>query len=661
LQDLSDFCRWGKSKGEIVKEKILIVDDDIRSVEFLRDSLLVPSGYAALCATDGEEALHLALTQKPDLILLDLQMPKMDGLEVLEALQKAGYDIPAILITAHGSENVAVQAFRLGVKDYFPKPFKVTEMMEAVERSLTEARLRREKQELVERIELVNRQLEQRLRELYILYGIGKSVTSLLDLDTLLTRIVEATIYVTGAEEVSLFLFDEETQDLQLRAIQDAGDERARGVSESTDDTIVREVMSTGQVAMVQSSRSGKKEASQETLAVPLKVRGRMIGVLRAINKMAMVPFTDNDRYLLSMLADYGAIAIENARLFAEVEEQRGKLETILTGTEDLVIVTDEKGQVLLINPAAAEALGLEVEQAIGELLSQVADNEVLNQLLHSQMAKKDARTVEVPFEDGRTFYASLTPISGVGWALIMQDITYLKELDKMKSDFVATITHDLRSPLTSIHGFIRLLPQIGELNEEQQEFVERAMRNVDHMKDLINSLLDIGRIEAGVGMDMEAIDLDAVIGEVAGNLQEGVKDKQLDLEVALPDSLSPVQGNQTRLVQVMTNLLDNAVKYTPEGGSIKVRAQEDGGQITVCVADTGVGIPASAKPHVFEKFYRVQSAQTRDLEGVGLGLAAVKSIVEKHGGQVWLESKEGVGSSFYFTLPKTQATQAVN
>jgi PAS domain S-box-containing protein len=645
----------------MARERILIVDDDARNIEFLRDSLLVPSGYNALCATNGEEALHLALTQKPDLILLDLQMPKMDGLEVIEALHKAGHHIPAILITAHGSENVAIEAFRLGVKDYFHKPFKVTEIMEAVGRSLTEARLRREKQELMERIEQVNRQLEQRLRELYILYGIGKSVTSLLDLDTLLSRIVEATTYVTGAEEVSLFLVDGETEDLQLRAVQRAGDERARGVSRRANDAIARQVMSSGQVAMIEPSRSGEMEASQATLAVPLNVRDGTIGVLRATSKAAVKPFNDNDRYLLSMLADYGAIAIENARLFAEVEEERGKLETILTGTEELVIVTDEKGQVLLINPAAGEALGLEVDQAIGKLLSQVAGNEVLNQLFNSQMAKRDAQNMEVPLEDGRTFYASLTPISGVGWALIMQDVTYFKELDKMKSDFVATITHDLRSPLTSIQGFIKLLPQIGELNEEQQEFVGRAMRNVDHMKELINSLLDIGRIEAGVDMKMEPIGLDTVIDEVAGNLQEGMKDKKLDLEVILPEDLSSVQANHTRLIQVMTNLLDNAVKYTPEGGSIKVRAQQNEHHIMVCVADTGVGIPASAKPHIFEKFYRVQSAQTRDLEGVGLGLAAVKSIVEKHGGQVWVESKEGVGSSFYFTVLQTQAAQAMS
>ena len=641
----------------MTKEMILIVDDDARNIEFLRDSLLVPSGYSALCATDGEEALHLALTQEPDLIVLDLQMPKMDGFEVLEALKKAGQTIPTILITAHGSEHVAIQAFRLGVRDYFPKPFKVTEIMEAVERSLAEARLRREKEELTERIELVNRQLEARLTELTILYGISKSVTSLLDLDKLLTRIVEATMYITGAEEISLFLLGEGTQDLQLRAVQRAGDKQARGVRESADDAVVRQVMSTGRLAMIQSPRSRKTDPLQATLAVPLKSRDGTIGVLHAATETAMEPFSEDDRYVLSVLADYAAIAIENARLFAEVEEQKGKLETILTGTEDVIVVADEKGRVLLMNPAAAEAFEVEPGEIMGKPLLDVISNEMLHQLIRRQMAKKSVRDLEVPLLDGRTFYASLSPIPEVGWALIMRDITYLKELDKMKSDFVATITHDLRSPLTSIQGLIQLLPQVGELNQEQEEFTERAMKNVEHMQALISSLLDIGRIEAGVDMEMGPIHLDVLIEELLRNLQGAAQDKELTLEAILPHDLSVVEGNRTRLVQVITNLVDNAIKYTPKGGNVKVSAEEDEDQITVYVTDTGVGIPASAKPNIFDKFYRVQGAATREFEGAGLGLATVKSIVERHGGQVHVESRVGHGSTFYFTLLKTQPT----
>ena len=637
----------------MTKETVLIVDDDPRNVEFLRDSLLVPSGYTALCATDGEEAVRLALTEEPDLILLDLQMPKMNGFHVLEALNRQGREIPTILITAHGSESVAMQAFRLGVRDYFPKPFKAAEIMEAVERSLTEARLRRDKEELAARLEQVNRQLEQRIKELTILYGISKSVTSLLDLDRLLARIVEATMYVTRAEETSLFLLDETTRDLQLRSVQGVGDREARPVRKSTGDTVVREVMDTGRAALIPIAGTHEPPPPESRLAVPLRARGGTIGVLHATRKMAMEPFSDRDRYQLSLLADYAAIAIENARLFAEVEEQRSKLETILIGSEDLIIVTDELGLVLLANPAAMDAFSLEMEEMIGNPLLEVAGSEALDRLFNLPLISNGVRNLEVPLIDGRTFYASLSPVADVGWALIMRDISHLRELDKMKSDFVAAITHDLRSPLTAIQGSIALLPELGELTDEQQEFAERAMRNAEHMDTLIRNLLDIGRIEAGLEMEMEPIRLDAVIEEVVANLLGAARSKGLILKAVVPNDVPPVRGNHTRLMQVMTNLLDNAIRYTPSGGNITVRVEEDGDHVTVSVSDTGVGIPAHAKARIFDKFYRVEGAETRELEGIGLGLATVKSIVEKHGGQISVKSTEGEGSTFYFSLPQ--------
>ena len=641
----------------MAKETILIVDDDIRNIEFLRDSLLIPSGYRALSAADGEAALDLALKEEPDLILLDLQMPKMDGFDVLEALHREGREIPTILITAHGSESVAIQAFRLGVRDYFPKPFKVTEIMGAVERSLAEVRLRQEKQELTERVESINRQLEQKLKELTILYGVSKSVTSLLDPDKLLTRIVEATMYVTGAEEISLFLLDEETQELQLRAVQGVGEHEARPVRRSADNAVVRQVMSTGQVAMIQTARTRKTDPLQATLAVPLRARSGTIGVLHATNKMAMEPFSENDPYLLSVLADYAAIAIENARLFAEVEEQRTKLETILTGSEDLIIVTDDDGLVLLLNPAAANAFCLEKVEMVGKPLLEVASNEALDQLFRLPGTGNGVRNLEVPLVDGRTFYASLSPVTDVGWALIMRDITHLKELDRMKSDFVATITHDLRSPLTAIQGSLRLLPQLGQLNDEQADFAKRAMRNVEHMDDLISSLLDIGRIEAGLEMEMSAIHMDLVIEEAVSNLMGHAKSKGLVLRAIVLDDLPLVTGNHMRLTQVMTNLLDNAIRYTPQGGSVTVRATAEADHVTVSVIDTGVGIPAKAKARIFDKFYRVEGPQAEESPGMGLGLATVKSIVEKHGGQVWVQSKVEEGSTFCFTLPRLEAS----
>jgi signal transduction histidine kinase len=180
-------------------------------------------------------------------------------------------------------------------------------------------------------------------------------------------------------------------------------------------------------------------------------------------------------------------------------------------------------------------------------------------------------------------------------------------------------------------------------------------MRNVEQMDELISSLLDIGRIEAGLEMEMAPVRLEEVVEEVVANLQGEAKTKELGLDAVIADDLSLVRGNHTRLVQVMSNLLDNAIRYTPPGGSVVVRASDDGEKVTVSVSDTGVGIPAQARDHVFEKFYRVEGRETLSSEGMGLGLATVKSIVEKHGGRVWVESKEGEGSTFHFVLPRIE------
>lgn len=385
------------------QEKILIVDDDSRNIEFLRDSLLVPNGYTVHSAANGEEALRLAMSHSPDLILLDLQMPRMNGFEVLEALDEAGHEIPVILITAHGSESIAVRAFRLGVRDYFLKPFKVTEIMSAVQRSLAEARLRKEKEELTSRIESANRQLGVRLRQLKILHNVSKSVSSLLDPEEVSVRVVEATMFITGAEETSLYLFDEATHRLELTAFRGAADKPAEVPRQAADDSVVRQVLSTGKVAMIQAPRSLKTHPLQARLAVPLKVGDRTIGVLQAFSEEAMEPFTDNDRYLLSALADHAAIAIENARLYeaarSELVERKRAEETIrrlayhdaLTGLPNRALFNDRLGVALaqarrkqqklavmlmdldhfkIVNDELGHTAGDQLLQAVGERLT---------------------------------------------------------------------------------------------------------------------------------------------------------------------------------------------------------------------------------------------------------------------------------------------------
>ena len=627
---------------------MLVVDDAAENRDFVVNYILKPNGYEPLTACNGEEGLLIALRELPDLILLDMQMPKMDGLQVLEALHKEGCDLAIILMTFHGSEELAVQVFRMGVKDYVIKPFKVHELLDAMERALTEVRLRQERDTLTCR-------LEQSLSELNTLFSIGKSITALLDLEQLLNRLVEAAVYISGAEEGFLLLVDEETDELYVRAAQGIEEKTARTLRLQVQDSVAGQVVCTGEPMIIGGQRLKIQTAYlvKSLINVPIKVQERVIGVLGVNNRLSDEPFGRHKLDMLSALADYAAIAIENARLFGAVKEERHKLETVLANTEDAVILVEESDAelVTLANQTARQAFEMG-DDVTGRPLAEVAGNEVLIDLFHQARAGMEVARAEIFLLDGRTLNAHVTPISGVGRVAVMQDITHLKELDRMKSEFVSTVSHDLRSPLTSIKGFADLMPVAGTLNEQQLDFLAKIQRGVETITELISDLLDLGRIEAGVNLEMDLCDVGAIVEKVAqGQLSHATLKKQsLYWEIA-PD-LPPVLGNPLRLGQAVSNLVNNAVKYTPEGGQISISVAPADGQVVVAIKDSGIGIPPAKLPYVFDKFYRVQTQETENIVGSGLGLSIVKSIVEKHGGRIWARSQVGMGSVFTFVLP---------
>lgn len=634
---------------------MLVIDDRPENREFVVNYVLKPNGYASLTASDGEEGLKVALRESPDLILLDMQMPKMDGVEVLQALHEAGLDIPVILMTFHGSEELAVQVFRLGVKDYVIKPFQINEMLTAMERALTEVRLRRERDALTAKLVQVNRQLERRVNALNTLYSIGKSVTAVLDLEQLLNRLVEAAVYIAGAEEGYLLLMDNETNELYVRAAQGVDEKTARNLRLRVQDSVAGQVVRTGEPMMLSGEQIKIETAFlvNALINVPIKLHGRVIGVLGVDNQVSKERFGQHEMDMLSALAGYAAIAIENARLFGEREEEHRKLEAVLANTEDAVILVaeDDKDRVMLANSAARQAFEMGGQENGGPL-AQLADNETLLNLFRRARKTGQPTYDEISLPDGRTLNAHVTPIPGVGRVAVMQDITHLKELDRMKSEFVSTVSHDLRSPLTSIKGFADLLPVVGPLNEQQQAFLQKIQRGVETITELISDLLDLGRIETGVNLEMEPCNLGDIVQKVMEEQASHADLKKQSLQVDIAPGLALVMGSPVRLAQAVANLVNNAIKYTPERGKISVSVAAEEEQIITVVQDSGIGISPADLPYIFDKFYRVQSKETEDITGSGLGLSIVKSIVEKHQGRIWVRSQAGDGSAFMFVLP---------
>jgi two-component system NtrC family sensor kinase len=300
-----------------------------------------------------------------------------------------------------------------------------------------------------------------------------------------------------------------------------------------------------------------------------------------------------------------------------------------------------------LINPTARAAFGINGGDPSGRTLEEVIAQPEVRELF-----ARESRRGEVALEDGRVFNAHLTPIAGVGRALVMQDITHLKELDRIKSEFVTTVSHDLRSPLTAILGYVELIGRVGPVSDQQAEFIRRIQFSVQSITSLITDLLDLGRIEAGFDTQKEVTHLPLVLRYAVDGSRPRTEAKHLIVVVDVPDDLPPVLANPPRLRQVAANLIENAINYTPEGGTVTVKARSDDGQLVISVSDTGIGIPLADQPYVFDKFYRAANARD-DYTGTGLGLSIVKSIVENHNGRIWVDSKPGAGTTFTVMLPQ--------
>jgi two-component system phosphate regulon sensor histidine kinase PhoR len=495
--------------------------------------------------------------------------------------------------------------------------------------------------------------LRRRLGVLETLQQVGHSLTASLDLDLVLTKVVDAAVSMTGAEEGSLLILDEDSGDLFMRAARNFQDDFVRTFRLPISDTLAGEVVRSGRSVILDDDTPQKIKTAylvRSLMYVPLKIHQRVIGVLGVDNRTSSQPFLEQHLTLVSALSDYAAIAIENASLFHHSEVERQKLETILAGIADGVIVVGEDRRVILANQAVAAAFGVDPQEIVNQPVDLAFDHQQLLELFEDEPYIFPYRC-ELTLDDGRVMNAQLTNIPEIGYAVTMQDITYLKELDRIKSDFVHTVSHDLRSPLTAILGYVELISRVGPINQQQRQFIERVQISVRNITSLINDLLELGRIESGFDARKEFVPLPMVVQYSIDSLEGSVIEKELHLTVDLPDKMEKVFGDPTRLRQLIDNLLGNAIRYTPRGGKIRVTLKSETDQVILQIQDTGPGIPPSDQPYIFDKFYRASNIQ-QDIPGSGLGLAIVKTIVENHQGRVWVDSNLGQGSTFTVVLP---------
>lgn len=636
------------------KKIILVCDDSLDIREFLTDALLVPAGYEVRCVGDGLSALSLTQELKPALVITDHQMPNMTGMELARRIRRDYPEIPVIMITGESTEKLVIEALRAGVNDYFVKPFDPDGLLLAVKQLLGSKQLSPVTQPTATVVISKDDALQSRVRELEALTMIGRNVTAMLDLDDVLSSVVEAAVRLTDAEEGSLLLLDEESGELYMRASKNFDQKFAQTFRLRVHDSLAGQVIASGEPVVIDKTAPQKIKTAylvHSLVYVPLQVRGHTIGILGVDNRSAGRILSREHVKVLQALSDYAAIAIENAQLYEHSETERRKLETILTEIKSGALVIDQDNRILIVNPTAREILDISADP-IGKPVFQVVKNQQILGLL--RISGSQPRREEVELSDGRFFHALRTPVIGVGQAVIMQDITHLKELDRIKSEFVTTVSHDLRSPLTAILGYVELIERAGEVNDQQREFIRRVQNSVEQITSLVTDLLDLGRIEAGLDTAKERIPIVVIARHAIESMRAVAEDKSIKLDISMPETTPFVYGDPVRMRQMIGNLIENAVKYTPEQGVISFTMEPEQDQVIMRIHDNGPGIPPSDLPYVFDKFFRASNAPD-SLPGTGLGLSIVKSIVESHNGRVWVDSKLGNGTSFSVVLPLDQ------
>jgi two-component system phosphate regulon sensor histidine kinase PhoR len=361
-------------------------------------------------------------------------------------------------------------------------------------------------------------------------------------------------------------------------------------------------------------------------------------------------------------------IAIQFRNRIDEVSKERDYLQTIFKGMAEGVLVVDERGRILVANHALRQLLHLS-PSVTNRTALEIIRNAQLEEAIRNVIRHGNSASFELnlPLPLGKTFEVNVVPImpspeekekgaEGVRGAIaVFHDITRLKELEKVRQDFVANVSHELRTPLTTIKGYAETLLE-GALHEQvATQFVQVIKRHADRLAKIVEDLLTLSKIETEeFRPNLERIPVSELIHDVIDFVKQAAEKKEIAIS---KNDISPslsAQGDRAYLEQVLVNLLDNAIKYGRNGGKVVISAIEtDQGDVQFSVKDDGIGIPKEDLPRIFERFYRVDKGRSQELGGTGLGLSIVKHLVQAHRGRVWAESQLGEGSTFYFTLPK--------
>lgn len=539
------------------------------------------------------------------------------------------------------------------------------------------------------------------------LYRVSQSLGISLEPDEVLNQVMDAVIQLTGAERGFLTLIDAETGQLTLRAARNIQQENLQRKDMQVSRTVIQSVIENGEGIVTTDAQDDPRFSEQESvifyalrsiMCAPLRARGHIIGVIYVDNRAQSGIFTNEDLDLLNTFASQAAVAIENAQLYTRADQalaaRVSELETLSQIDQELNALLDLERVVEITRQHAIEgtqatdgwiAIRSDDEESPLRIVSGPKDEFYLPDDELVAIFDESPASKLLPSINGDPAYL-ITPLAHTGQtigviivshtqAFSKTDQQYLERLagraaaaaenarlyeavesaNETKSQFVSIVTHELRIPLTSIKGYADLIRQgiVGEVSDQQMEFLDVIANNVDRMSDLISDLSDISRIERGkIKLELEYIPVQTHIEETFASLRHKIEEKSQQLVTDIPDEPIQIYADASRLVQILTNLISNAWKYTPENGQITVKAYLENNQAYFEIIDTGLGISEEDQNKLFTQFFRSESPEVREQTGWGLGLNVTRRLVELMNGAIGFHSKLAQGSTFWFSLP---------
>ncbi len=641
-----DHAKPAKNETDTVKSFTILIADDQPDNLMLLSRYLESEGYGYITARDGLETLAKVRGELPDLVLLDVNMPHKDGFAVLKEIRADPITkhIPVIILTAARLDQTEIQSgLNMGADDYITKPFDRRELFARIRTKL--------------RVKEAEDVIRRRNRELNLLPEIGKELSARLDLDELADLVLRRTVETLGAMVGHIILLNAKSP-LHKKYRVSTSDTPDADMQLPPLNNLLEEIRETRESVLIEDTRadprwqSSTDDPPHSVVIVPMFGRQALIGLLALIHEQPGY-FKVEHQLLLQAIASQAAIAVENAGLYTDMAQQQQKLAAILQSAADAIMMFDADGCLSMLNPAA-EKLFTDYGTILGLPLARKHGYDTLIEYLEETHTSGKPNSREIIWPDQRVFKGQFTPIADGGCVVVLHDVTHFKKLEKVKDEFIATASHDLRNPLTSIRGYSQLIQHTGSLTDSQAEFVGRIQHSVAHMTELVENMLNLAKMDLGAEPAREILDMTHLLWQMADEFQPQAETKRQMLAIEKTATSSNVRGDSLRLRQALRNLIGNAIKYTPDGGAVTLASEHDAGMVRIHIRDTGYGMPASELQHVFDRFYRVRNNGHDEIEGNGLGLAIVKSTIQQHGGEISVESEVGKGSCFTFTLPLT-------